>query len=89
MKKATIDANTGRSPFWMMTSEDVFQSTLDPDRDPDNFKHIVSEQYVKQKLEGKDVTLEKVATEVRALLAETYNRYYENFTFRDLIQKDK
>lgn len=87
MKKATIDANTGRSPFWMMTSEDVFQRTLDPDRDPANFKHIVSERYVKQKLEGKNVTMEQVATEVRDLLEETYNRYYENFTFRDLIPK--
>jgi hypothetical protein len=89
MKKATIDANTGRSPFWMMTSEDVFQRTLDPDRDPDNFKHIVSEQYVKQKIEGKDITREQVAKEVRDLLAETYKRYYENFTFRDLIPKDE
>ena len=85
MKKATIDANTGRCPFWMMTSECVFQSTLDPDRDPDNFKHIVNEQYVKQKSEGKDVTWEQVATEVRNILVETYKRYYENYTFRDLI----
>ena len=82
-----MDANTGRSPFWMMTSEDVFQRTLDPDRDPANFKHIVSERYVKQKLEGKNVTMEQVAIEVRDLLEETYNRYYENFTFRDLIPK--
>lgn len=89
MKKATIDANTGRSPFWMMTSEDVFQRTLDPDRDPDNFKHIVSEQYVKQKIGGKDVTREQVAKEVRALLAKTYNRYYENFLSETSSQKDK
>lgn len=87
MKKATIDASKGRSPFWMMTSEDVFQRTLDPDRDPANFKHIVNEQYVKQKYGGKDVTWEQVATEVRKFLTETYKRYYENFTFRDLIPK--
>ena len=88
MKKATIDASTGKSPFWMMTSEDVFQKTLDPDRDPDNFKHIVNDQYVKQKVEGKDVTWEQVANEIRELLTETYKRYYENFTFRDLITKE-
>lgn len=87
MKNATIDVTKGRSPFWMMTSEDVFQRTLDPDRDPTNFKHIVNEQYVKQKYEGKDVTWEQVATEVRKFLTETYKRYYENFTFRDLIPK--
>lgn len=87
MKKATIDSNTGRSPFWMMTSEDVFQRTLDPDRDPANFKHIVNEQYVKQRTEGRIVTWDQVATEVRNLLEETYNRYFENFTFRDLIPK--
>lgn len=85
LKNATIDADTGKSPFWMMTSEEVFQKTLDPDRDPDNFKHIVNEQYVKQKVEGKNVTWEQVSDEIRELLEETYNRYYENYTFRDMI----
>ena len=88
MKKATIDSSTGKSPFWMMTSEDVFQKTLDPDRDPDNFKHIVNEQYVKQKVEGKDVTWEQVANEIRDLLTETDTRYYENYTYRDLIPNE-
>lgn len=88
MKNATIDAATGRSPFWMMTSEEVFQKTLDPDRDPNNFRHIVNEQYVKQKVEGRDVTLEQVENEIRELLTETYKKYYENFNFRDLIPKE-
>ena len=88
LKNATIDVTTGKSPFWLMTSEDVFQRTLDPDRDPDNFKHIVNDQYVKQKMDGKNVTLEQVAGEVRELLNETYRRYYDNFTFRDLIPKE-
>lgn len=87
LKNATIDAATGKSPFWMITSEEIFQKTLDPDRDPDNFKHIVNEQYVKQKVEGKDVTWEQVSNEIRELLKETYNRYYDNYTFRDVIQK--
>lgn len=89
MKDATIDVNTGESPFWFMSSEDVFQKTLDPDRDPDNFKHMVNEQFVKQKAEGKDVTWEQVANEIRELLIETKKRYYENFTFRDLIPANK
>ena len=88
MKKATIDASTGKSPFWMMTSEDVFHKTLDPDRDPDNFKHIVNDQYVKQRVAGRDVTLEQVAREIREMLNETYMRYYENFTYRDLIPNE-
>ena len=88
MKNATIDADTGKSPFWMMSSEDVFKKTLDPDRDSDNFKHIVNEQFVKQKLEGKNVTIEEVDKEVRELLSRTYKRYYENFTFRDLIANE-
>ena len=87
LKNATIDAATGKSSFWMITSEEIFQKTLDPDRDPDNFKHIVNEQYVKQKVEGKDVTWEQVSNEIRELLKETYNRYYDNYTFRDVIQK--
>ena len=87
MKKATIDATTGKSPFWMMTSEDVFQRTLDPDRDPNNFKHIVNERYVKQRTEGKNVTWEQVASEVRNILAETHKRCYENYTFMDIISK--
>lgn len=87
MKNATIDPYTGKSPFWFMTSEEVFKKTLDPDRDPDNFRHIVNEQYVKQKSEGKDVTLEQVSSEVRELLLETYKRYHQNFTFRDVIFK--
>ncbi len=87
MKKATLDAATGKTPFWFMTSEEVFQKTLDPDRDPDHFKHIVNEQYVRQKVEGKDVTLEQVDAGVRELLAETYKRYYENYTFGDIIKK--
>lgn len=87
LKNATIDAATGKSPFWMITSEEIFQKTLDPDRDPDNFKHIVNEQYVKQKVEGKDVTWEQVSNEIRELLKETYNRYYDNYTFRDVIWK--
>lgn len=87
LKNATIDPSIGGSPFWMMTSEEVFQKTLDPDRDPDNFKHMVNEQYVKQKVEGRDVTIEQVATEICELLNESYKRYYENFTFRDLIPK--
>lgn len=85
LKNATIDADTGKSPFWMMTSEEVFQKTLDPDRDPDSFRHIVNEQYVKQKVEGKDVTWEQVSNEIRELLMETYRRYYDNYTFRDII----
>ena len=85
MKNVTINAATGKSPFWIMSSEDVFQRTLDPDRDPDNFKHIVNEQYVKQRVEGRDVTVEQVAIEIRELLNETHKRYYDNFTFRDLI----
>lgn len=89
MKDATIDADTGRSPFWFMSSEDVFQKTLDPDRDPDNFKHMVNEQYVKQKVEGKNVTWEQVANEIRELLKETYKRYYENYTYRDLVPKEQ
>lgn len=89
LKNATIDADTGQSPFWMMTSEEQFQKTLDPDRDPDNFNHIVNEQYVRQKVEGKDVTWEQVSKEIREMLKETYNRYYENFTFKDVLQKDK
>jgi len=89
MKDATIDVDTGRSPFWFMISEEVFQKTLDPDRDPDNFKHMVNEQFVKQKLEGKDVTWEQVANEIRELLTETYKRYYENFIFKDLIPVNK
>lgn len=88
MKNATIDADTGKSPFWMMSSEDVFKKTLDPDRDSDNFKHIVNEQFVKQKLEGKNVTIEEVDKEIRELLSRTYKRYYENFTFRDLIANE-
>ncbi len=87
MKEATLDAATGKTPFWFMTSEEVFQKTLDPNRDPDHFKHIVNEQYVRQKVEGKDVTLEQVDAEVRELLTETYKRYYENYTFRDIIKK--
>lgn len=89
MKDATIDVDTGRSPFWFMSSEDVFKKTLDPDRDPDNFKHMVNEQFVKQKVEGKDVTWEQVANEIRELLTETNKRYYENFTFRDLIPANR
>lgn len=85
LKNATLDADTGNSPFWMMTSEEIFQKTLDPDRDSDGFKHIVNEQYVKQKVEGKDVTWEQVSNEIRELLKETYDRYYENYTFRDII----
>lgn len=85
MKDATVDATTGKSPFWFMASEDVFQRTFDPDRDPDNFKHIVNEQFVKQKSEGKNVTKEQVANEIRELLNEMHKRYYENFTFKDLI----
>lgn len=85
MKDATVDAITGKSPFWFMASEDVFQRTFDPDRDPDNFKHIVNEQFVKQKSEGRNVTKEQVANELRELLNETHKRYYENFTFKDLI----
>lgn len=88
MKKATIDPDTGKSPFWLMTSEEVFQKTLDPDRDPDNFKHIVNEQFVKQRVEGRNVTIEQVASEIREMLNETYKKYYENFTFRDLIPKE-
>ncbi len=87
MKNASIDATTGKSPFWFMSSEDVFKKTLDPDRDPDNFKHVVNEQFVRQKEEGKDVTREQVETEIRELLAETYRRYYENYTFDDIIKK--
>lgn len=85
MKGATIDADTGISPFWFMSSEDVFQKTLDPDRDPEHFRHMVNEQYVKQKVEGRDVTWDQVANEIRELLVDTYKRYYDNFTFRDLI----
>ena len=48
---------------------------------------MVNEQYVKQKVEGRDVTIEQVATEIRELLNESYKRYCENFTFRDLITK--
>lgn len=88
MKNATIDVDTGRSPFWFMSSEDVFQKTLDPDRDPDNFKHMVNEQYVKQRVDGKDVTWEQVANEIRELLTKTHKRYYENFTYNDLIPKE-
>ena len=87
MKNATIDATTGKTPFWFMTSEEVFQKTLDPDRDPDNFKHIVNEQFVKQKSEGKNVTWDQVATEIRELLTETHKRYYEYHTFMDIIKK--
>lgn len=87
LRKATIDPATGESPFWMITSEEVFQKTLDPDRDPDDFKHMVNEQYVKQKVEGKDVSVEQVAGEIREMLNETYKLYYENFTFGDLIPK--
>lgn len=87
MKKATIDPDTGISPFWFMPSEEVFQKTLDPDRDPDNFKHIVNEQYVTQKSKGKDVTWDQVASEVRELLSETNKQYYEHFTFRDIVPK--
>ena len=89
LRNATIDEDTGKSPFWMMTSEEVFQKILDPDRDPDNFRHIINEQYVKQKVEGKDVTWEQVSNEIRELLKETYKRYYDNHTFRDVIQIDK
>lgn len=88
MKNATIDAATGKSPFWLMTSEEVFQKTLDPDRDPDNFKHIVNDQFVKQRVKGRNVTLEQVAVEIREMLKDTHKRYYENFTFRDLIPKE-
>lgn len=88
MKNATIDAATGKSPFWLITSEEVFQKTLDPDRDPDNFKHIVNDQFVKQRVKGRNVTLEQVAVEIREMLKDTHKRYYENFTFRDLIPKE-
>ena len=71
-----------------MTSEEVFHKTLDPDRDPDNFRHIVNDQFVKQKLKGRNVTLEQVASEIREMLKDTHKRYYDNFTFRDLIPKE-
>lgn len=60
----------------MMTKEEVAQVIA-----------YCDEQYVKQKVEGRDVTIEQVATEIRELLNELYKRYYENFTFRDLIPK--
>lgn len=88
MKNATIDTATGISLFWLMTSEEVFQKTLDPDRDPDNFKHIVNDQFVKQKIKGRNVTPEQVASEIREMLKETKKRCYENFTFSDLILKE-
>lgn len=36
----------------------------------------------------KDVTWEQVANEIRELLTETYKRYYENCTYRDLIPNE-
>ena len=70
-----------------MTSEEVLKKTFDPDRDPDNFKHIVNEQYVRQRIEGKKVTKEQVASEIREMLIESEKRYYENYTFGDIIPK--
>lgn len=87
LKNATKDVATGRSPFWFMTSEEVFKKTFDPDRDPNNFKHIVNEQYVRQRTEGKTVTKEQVASEIRDMLIETDKLYYENYTFGDIIPK--
>lgn len=67
-----------------MASEDVFQRTFDPDRDSDNFKHIVNVQFVNQKSEVRNVTKEQIANEVWEMLNEMHKRYYENFTFKDL-----
>ena len=87
MKKAAIDSATGECPFWFMSSEDVFKKTLDPDRDPDSFRHIVNEQYVRQKVEGKDVSWNQVEAKVREILIETHKRYFEHYTFRDILKK--
>lgn len=80
----------GTSPkkytIWRFTSEEVFDLTFNPDRDPENFKLIVERQLANHKARGEaHYTLKKVEKNIRMILKETTDKYKDYYCFKDIL----
>lgn len=86
IQKASVD-ESGNPYFSAMTSEEIFDKTFDPDRDPEHFWQMAFETCKKQtgNVNPKDVAL--FAQQIRDLLYATKIAKRDFYLFKDLYGK--
>lgn len=86
---AEIDGiNPQKKTFWCLTSESIFDSIFDPDRDPENFRKMVREQLFNHISRGEtDYTWARVENNIRNLLRETSKKHKDYYCFKDFYKK--
>ncbi len=82
-----IDGNIdGTRTFWILTSEEVFNSTFNPDRDPKHFKLMVEEQYANRVRKGdKNISFEIVENDIRKMFEEVSAKHKDYYCFKDIL----
>ena len=81
------DGDEITSPYDYMVADDIFDKIVDPDRDPDGFKHIVNENYCMMKARNPKYTREQTEKEIRGFLADLAKNGKGNFLFWDKLKK--
>ncbi len=80
--------NPIKPTIWRFTSEEVFDLTFNPDRDPNNFKLIVERQLANHKARGEEhITLKTVEKNIRMMLKETSEKHKDFYCFKDIYGK--
>lgn len=80
MQEGVKDEN-GYSPFQMLSAEDVFNETFNPNRD---ISDLVDNQLERLNIPKTEATKSIMSDSLRNLLKEIHDKYYDYYNFRDL-----
>ena len=86
LQEASKDEN-GQPYFYALTSEEIFDKTFDPDRDPDHFRKMV--EYHCFRLTGglAPENLKRIDTQIRQMLLSAKS-FRDHYLFRDMYNKE-
>jgi hypothetical protein len=80
--------NPTKKTFWCFSAESIFDSIFNPDRDPEHFKKMVTEQFHNHIVNGEiHYTIEQVEYNIRNLLKDTSDKYRDYYCFNDIFEK--
>lgn len=81
LQEEVTDIN-GQSPFQVLSAENVFDETFNPDRD---ITEIVDYQLERLNMPRTDTNITQMSNNIRLLLKAIHDRYYQYYNFKDIF----
>lgn len=80
--------NSAKKTFWCFSAETMFDSTFNPDRDPENLNQMVEEQLRNHISRGEmHVSRTQVENQIRNILKESSAKHRDYYCFNDIYGK--